>query len=89
MFLYIAAIVFCCPIILYFALPTCKITEIEVSNIVYCMVMAKFTGTKKKHGGPQFYGRVPKILGNWGPGSPISYKNGDSGSPFWGVPIFT
>ena len=26
--------------------------------------------------------RVPKILGNWGPGSLTSYENGDPGSPF-------
>ena len=62
MFLHIAAIVFCCPIILCFALPTCKLTEIEVSNSVYCMVMAKFTRTKKKLGGPQFHGRVPNTI---------------------------
>ena len=30
---------------------------------------------------------VPKILGNWGPGSPISYENGDPGSPVWGSPF--
>ena len=78
MFLHIAAIVFCCPI-MYFALPTSKLTEIEVSNIVYCMVMAKFTRTKKKNMGvPNFMEGslipyeigdpgVPKILGNWGP----------------------
>ena len=32
--------------------------------------------------------RVPKILRNWGSRSLTSYENGDSGSPFWGVPIF-
>ena len=65
-------------IILYFALPTCKLTEFEVSNIIYCMVMAKFSKTKKKSMGvPDFMEgsltsykigdpRVPKILGNWG-----------------------
>ena len=101
MFLHIAAIVFCCPIILCFALPTCKVTEIEVSNSVYCMVMVKFTRTKKKNMGvPNFMEGslipyeigdpgVPKILENWGPGSPISYENGDPGFPFGGVPIFT
>ena len=47
----------------YFALPTCKLTEIEVPNIVYCMVMAKISRTKKKkHGDPQFHGRVPNII---------------------------
>ena len=42
---------FCTLIILYFALPTCKLTEIEVFNVIYCMVMAKFSKTKKF--GPQ------------------------------------
>ena len=32
--------------------------------------------------------RVPKILGNWGPGSLTSYENGP-GVPILGVPIFT
>ena len=79
MFLHIAAIVLCCPVIpvLYFALPTCKLTEIEASNIVYCMVMTKFT-TKKNMGVPNFMEE-----------SPFSYEIGDPGSPFWGVPIFT
>ena len=82
-------------------LPTCTLTEIEVSNSVYCTVMAKFCETnEKKMGVPNFMEgslisyeigdpRVPKILGNWGPGSLTSYENGDPGSPFWGVPIST
>ena len=66
-------------IILYFGLPTCKLTEFEVSNIIYCMVMAKYSKTKKKSMGvPADFmegsltsykigdPRVPKILGNWG-----------------------
>ena len=59
--------------------------------------MAKICKAKKNYGGPQFHGisyeigdpRVPKIIGNWGPRSLISYENGNPGSPFWGVPIFT
>ena len=75
MFLHIAAIAFYCPIILYFALPTCRLTEIEVSNIVYCMVMAQFSRTTtKKHGGPQFHGRVPSIIWNWGPRGPQNIR---------------
>ena len=81
-------------------LPTCKLTEIEVSNNVCCMVMAKFCETKKKMGVPNLMEGslisyeigdpgVPKILGNWGPVSLTSYENGDPGTPFWGVPIFT
>ena len=80
-------------LILYFALPTCKLTEIKVTKIVYCMVTAKFSKTKINMGGPNFMEeslisyeigdpRVSKILGNWGPGSLISYENGDPGSPF-------
>ena len=58
---------------MYFALPTCKLTEIEVSNIVYCMVLAKFsrTTTYKNVGVPNFM-----------EGSLISYKIGDSGPLF-------
>ena len=68
---------------------TCTLTEIEVSNSVYCTVMAKFCETnEKKMGVPNFMEgslisyeigdpRVPKILGNWGPGSLTSYENGD------------
>ena len=60
--------------ILCCALPTCKLTEIEVSNIVYCMVMANVSKTKNNSMGvPNFmegslisFGigdpRVPKIL---------------------------
>ena len=33
--------------------------------------------------------RVPVLIEIWGPGSLISYENGDPGSPKWGVPIFT
>ena len=43
-------------------LPTCTLTEIEVSNSVYCTVMAKFAKQMKKNGGPQFHGRVPNII---------------------------
>ena len=77
-------------------LPTCKLTEIEVSNIIYYMVLAKFSWQTKFHGVPNFMEgslisceigdpRVPKILGNWGPRSLISYDNGDPGSPFLGM----
>ena len=63
------------------------------------MVMAKFSRTKKRTWGvPNFTEgslilykigdpRVPKILENWGSGSPISCENGDQGSPFWGAPF--
>ena len=44
------------------ALPTCKLNDIEVSNIVYCMVMAKLASIKKVAWGPQFHGRVPNII---------------------------
>ena len=74
MFLQIANIISCSPIILYFALPTCKLTEIKVSNIVYCMVMIKFSRTKKKNAGPQFHERVPNIIWNWGPQGPQNIR---------------
>ena len=48
---------------LYSALPTCKLTEIEVSNSVYCMVMVKFSNTKKNSMG----------VSNFMEGSLISY----------------
>ena len=58
-------------------LVTCKLTEIEVSNIVYCMVMAKFSKTKQnKHGGPIFHMKME----TWGPhlgGSPFSLDTGN------------
>ena len=38
------------------------------------MVMAKFSRTKKKHGGPQFYGRVLKIISNCGPQGPQNIR---------------
>ena len=76
-------------------LVTCKLTEIEVSNIVYCMVMAKFSKTKQnktkqtnkqKHGGPQFHMKME----TWGPhlgGSPFSLDTGNPKSagfqPTW------
>ena len=50
-------LLFCfCILIMYFALPTCKLTEIEI----YCTVMAKSSKTKKIYGSPQFHGRVPE-----------------------------
>ena len=56
-----------------------KLTEIEVSNIVYCMVMAKFsiTTTYKNMGVPDFM-----------EGSLISYKIGDSG-PLFHIKMWT
>ena len=81
------------------ALPTCKLNDIEVSNIVYCMVMAKIASRKSCMGVPNFMEgslisyeigdpMVPPKIFNWGSRSLISYKNGDPGSPFWGVPTF-
>ena len=48
------------------ALPTCKLNDIEVSNIVYCMVMAKLASRKKSCMG----------FPNFMEGSLISYEIG-------------
>ena len=64
MFLHIANIVFCS-----------SYMQVNWNWSVQCMVLAEFSRTtKKKHRGPQFHGRIPIFIWNWGTQGPQNIR---------------